>query len=574
MKSISLEQASAVIQKRISEFLLETDKAINTDDWLMSTRIIPSEFDTFSPASKELFEYRSLEWKLEWSIRDHLVIDIIADLFGLAEIDCLLPVVKQNTAHPTFRYSNSDYGEDYPFAFIVKTDAQTVGYRLSWFERKDEKQIKKILKEYKVDSYRIIDFGFYDSIEDEKHVYSRLPDERISLRSFFEKYFGRDVYEYYITHTRLAVAEANDKNGFYAIPKLSNKHSSDFRITLQDSIGKINLNECSYKTIHGENVNIDSLTEDDVKILKTYFFDKGLYKSLSGNSDFATCFVTAEYLFGIFEKGYLFDYTSVICGYLKSVEQLLNRYYLSFFEKTDSIYGYHDIKAKDCERLKAKGIFVRENPYKSGAYQQRWEYKKSAPIELGGLVYFLRYEKNAWRFSEDGKEIIYTCLDDFTKTCRNEHFHKDNIVDYCEVERIRNNTYVCLALILGGFKMMNESISEDSKLGIRNYAYERFYNSVRSILGSTSIFTFQMKDGSIINGYRRSDRRIPQFEDGLVSDMEFIRLNDINLVHKVSSEDELEQKADGLFIINRDNLPIKAWYYHGHSLAKKYDLKW
>ena len=55
MKSISLEQASAVIQKRISEFLLETDKAINTDDWLMSTRIIPSEFDTFSPASKELF---------------------------------------------------------------------------------------------------------------------------------------------------------------------------------------------------------------------------------------------------------------------------------------------------------------------------------------------------------------------------------------------------------------------------------------------------------------------------------------------------------------------------------------
>jgi hypothetical protein len=49
--------------------------------------------------------------------------------------------------------------------------------------------------------------------------------------------------------------------------------------------------------------------------------------------------------------------------------------------------------------------------------------------------------------------------------------------------------------------------------------------------------------------------------DGLVSD-------------EVSSEDELEQKADGLFIINRDNLPIRVWYYHSHDLSKKYELKW
>lgn len=382
MKSISIEQASSVIQKRISDFLLETDKAINTDDWLLNIRVIPSEFDTFSPASKEFFEYRSLEWKLEWNIRDHLVIGIIADLFRLAEIECLFPVEKQNIAHPTFQYSNRDYGEDYPFVFIVKTDAESVGYRLTWFERKDEKQIKKILRDYKVDSYKIIDFGYYDSIENETRVYSRRSDERVSLRSFFEKYFGVDIYDYYISHTREAVTQANEKNGFYAIPKLSKKRSSDFRITLLESIEKIKLTNCSYKTLKGELFGICSLPQNDIKTITTSFFDEGRYKSLCGKSDFALCFITAEYLYSIFEKGYVFDYTSIVCGYLKSIEQLLFEFYLSFLENTDSLFGYRDIKAKEREGLKAKGVFVRENPYKPGSYQQRWEYKKNTSIEL------------------------------------------------------------------------------------------------------------------------------------------------------------------------------------------------
>ena len=52
--------------------------------------------------------------------------------------------------------------------------------------------------------------------------------------------------------------------------------------------------------------------------------------------------------------------------------------------------------------------------------------------------------------------------------------------------------------------------------------------------------------------------KVQMQNDGLVSD-------------EVSSEDELEQKADGLFIINRDNLPIRAWYYHAHDLSKNDD---
>lgn len=574
MKSISIKQASAIIQKHISEFYAETDEAVNTNDWLLNLRIVPSEFEVFFPASKEFFKYRSLEWKLEWSIRDHLVIGIIVDLFRLAGIDGYLPVKKQNLGHPSFMYSNNKYGKEYPFAFILKTDAGQVGYRFSWFDDKNEKEIKKILREHKVNSYHIIDFRYYESIEKEKDVYSRRHDERVSLRSFFEEYFGIEIYNYYIFQTREAVARANEKNGYCVVPRLSLKHSSDFRITLMDSIAKINLNNFSYKTLRGNIIDINLLPQDDLRIVTTSFFDEGRYKSLCGNSDFAKCFLTAEYLFGVFEKGYSFDYTSVVCGYLKSVEQLLYNFFVSFFESSNEVLGYKDYKGgkKKIPNLREeKGAdYIRENPYKPGKYQEKHEYKKGDNIELGGLVYFVRYEKRAWRVSEVGKEIICKCLDDYTQTCRNEHFHKDNIVEYHEVERIRNNTYICLALILGGFKMMNEPVSEKSLLGIRNYDYERFYNAVWSIPILASIFTFQMRDGSFVNGYRRRDKRIPRFEDGLVSNMEFIRLEDINLVYEVSSEDELEQKADGLIIINRDNLPVKAWYHYGN----KYEIEW
>lgn len=45
-----------------------------------------------------------------------------------------------------------------------------------------------------------------------------------------------------------------------------------------------------------------------------------------GDEDFAKSFMTSEYLFELFKNKINIDYTWVICGYVKSVEQLLYKF--------------------------------------------------------------------------------------------------------------------------------------------------------------------------------------------------------------------------------------------------------
>ena len=76
-------------------------------------------------------------------------------------------------------------------------------------------------------------------------------------------------------------------------------------------------------TDNAKNLSGISLDEEDYKICDFNFMGNELYKSLLGNEGFAKCFVTAEYQYNVFRSGNSFDYTSVVCGYLKSIEQLI-----------------------------------------------------------------------------------------------------------------------------------------------------------------------------------------------------------------------------------------------------------
>ena len=51
----------------------------------------------------------------------------------------------------------------------------------------------------------------------------------------------------------------------------------------------------------------------------------GLFKSIIGSQEYAESFLTSEWLFYSLKELNNFDYSAVICGYLKSVEQLLQK---------------------------------------------------------------------------------------------------------------------------------------------------------------------------------------------------------------------------------------------------------
>ncbi len=65
------------------------------------------------------------------------------------------------------------------------------------------------------------------------------------------------------------------------------------------------------------------LEEEDYRIVEANYRGRRLYRALLGTEEFARCFITAEYLYTIFGEGFHFDYTSVVSGYLKCIEQLV-----------------------------------------------------------------------------------------------------------------------------------------------------------------------------------------------------------------------------------------------------------
>ena len=55
------------------------------------------------------------------------------------------------------------------------------------------------------------------------------------------------------------------------------------------------------------------------------FYKEKRYLALCGKEDFAHSFITSEYLYQTLRGNNEFDYTAIVSGYLKSVEQLLFR---------------------------------------------------------------------------------------------------------------------------------------------------------------------------------------------------------------------------------------------------------
>lgn len=209
---------------------------------------------------------------------------------------------------------------------------------------------------------------------------------------------------------------------------------------------------------------------------------------------------TSEYLFKTVKEGLSIDYTAVVVGYLKSVEQLLYLLYLSAFEGAsrmnywDRCNKTKDFDISDSSRYRYDP-FNLEKEWMQEKYGHRKKTGDNSP-EIGELTRFLRYYEKMWSVSEDGKEYVFKCLEDFRGSCRNSHFHKDNIdlTQYSTVERIRNNTHICLHYLLGGFKLLDSTIDDKLQLGIVDYRFERLFQEIRQ--KRTRFFSAKFSDGT------------------------------------------------------------------------------
>lgn len=187
-----------------------------------------------------------------------------------------------------------------------------------------------------------------------------------------------------------------------------------------------------------------------------YYNKRRMYKALIGRSDFAKSFLTSEYLYAQYNENDLFDYTSIVSGYLKSIEQLLSTVVFCF--------------ADQGLRIKSNGKKNHNGEYPASSTREGKVFKMDLSLQeaecvdttIGSLIHFVRDNKDTLlRIDDPFKAAVIDCLECYRIECRNDSFHSHNNYDWQRVETIRHNTLVLYAIILGAFHMGDDQGVEE-----------------------------------------------------------------------------------------------------------------
>lgn len=560
---ISTTQAKQILEKNIELFIQDISQSTNQPNYIKSIQIKESEFPLFHPGSKAFFEYRSLEWGLEAKIRKYLVTDTLCDFLECQKINILLPKMK-----PGFRLANTSWHDAiesfFPFSFIMETPRR-IGVRYTHFELSDQ-EILETIKKHHLD--RAIVLRWDDNDGEFISFYNSPNTTYLHIKNFFEEYINKDIYYIYLNRVCAAVEKANKMLAFQAVPQLYSKNQSLFKISLLNQIRTSAFRQKKYLPGKGKSIS-GQLTKEQFDLLDSRFFDSGLWQSLYGSESFSDCLVTSEYLFKTIQEGQQLDYVSVIVSYIKAVEQLLYKFYLSAFRNNTSLSVWHDCTKEKYDNNFSKSDKYRVNPYNPKKYQHRIKKGRKEGIELGGLVYFLRYEPDVWAIDEAGKQIICSYLDDYCQSCRNGYFHKDNIYDYNEVLRIRHNTFLCFYYIFGGFKLADCSIDPQKYFGVVDFSFESFSEAMRN--SERRVYYFETQDSQEILVVKPDDALLHKSLES--NSLSFIRVKDYEAIFASRTENDLLQQEGSEWIeITYKNLPKKVWETLGGK--KKQELLW
>ena len=258
------------------------------------------------------------------------------------------------------------------------------------------------------------------------------------------------------------------------------------------------------------------------KFLKDYdltqrFLNLGLAHTFVGTKDHAKCFMTSEYLYNYFKENPIFDYTPIVSGYIKSIEQLL-----------------HII----CKRYNiAQGVKFSKNLLTLNDYT---EY-------LANNIDIIREDVRA------EVNVIISCLNSYRIECRNNLFHKDSLKEWEKVDIIRNNTIFLYVALLGTIDM--EIFGKYSNVfGILNSEYDSMFYSIEKNTNEYFSLKFNDKEYPIM----RKEQRI----QGLSFDKYGLINNTIKFqILDGDSNEEIE--------LSRKYMPTEVWAVDAFGKKKK-----
>lgn len=530
-------------------------------------------FDILGIANDDYYEYKHIEREMSAIVRENLINKSLRMLFRLHGIQTKWVASNKHLSFADLNW----YEEVFSGEFIVNNCI----IRYSSLFGNDYRLLN-VIKKHKIKKIYIIDWTKEECYHDEKRCsipeLSKYIEVNLSLKSFFIDFFSEEVYDLFIDIVKKAVKTANYEIGFQTIPTLSLHHLSDFRNNRIKHFQEFDFKSLEY--VHETTNNVSGITKEDNNCVYNNFINNKLYHLFICNADFSKCFTTSEYLYSVFKNGDKLDYTAIVSGYLKSIEQLiyeLMKICLNY--TTEKLWitrkrGLNRIRNRDKKAYLDNNS--RENPNNNGHYQISFT-PNSEPYfdtSLGSLIWFFHDYKSLWRLSDQSFDYLFGfngILQKYKQECRNEHFHKDNIYDYKKVERIRNNTILLFFLILGSIN--DEKIIDQLCKLYQQNGISTFDNLCRNLIKlprSQMNFYIQFEGDTEIKAIRILEQDEPLYdENGSLKDTKiiFAKVNSFNIPNERTYK-MITNSKERRIIIDKNHIPQKMFLvkYNGDRI--------
>lgn len=554
---VQLEKAVALIDEQIASALRTTYKF--RERWSgekLDFRRRAGGFATLIRPSQEQVEYDFFKASIEFSVRNNMVNPILGSLFAIYGIDATWP------KGSTVVWSNNEKHESVnPIEFLISTNCETVGYRYTFPDSLTAMEVDEILDTWGISRIVVIDWSAAE-IEELKRCPKELCVEgfdsvfQISSSGFFKKFFPEALYDEFVYRIRDAVARVEDIIGLQAISSLSMPRLAPFRASLIDEIHRTvdGFPESTYTV--KSNHAMYRLVNEDQKLISKAFFDDGLGRCLVGTKGFARCLTTSEYLRRSFLQGGEFDYTSIVCGYIKAVEQLSYELMLA----TLGTPGSENLFI--ATPTKGKGAIEYRRPFDWSKKTRHVQFVESNrerfSTNLVSLANLLHDNETAWRISDEGRHFVLLKIRDFAGKDRNGYFHKDNFTDLGEVNRIRQDAIALLYYLLGGYVIPGSKEKALETLGLKHVSYSEMYMKLTEI--PLTDFVLEFEGRNPVKAVRPFEQPAIEYDDyGLVSSkIFFVRVDS----YRDARERELTEAVskDDLIVVDRDNMPSRVFF--------------
>lgn len=555
-------------------YVEETEQSIKTlkrfrEAWLRSSSSRDTEL--FQYADPDFYFYRFAIDRQEKST-ESLLTNIFYRVLERYGINFEIPSDRRNA----------------PFIFIIDDTEGRTGYRFDDFYYDDS--VNDIVETYRLKEAVIIrswKAGRADewiARDNRQYQQEQKKVRAISIEAFFNKYFGKEEYCAFVACIENYLQDAREVLGYKSIKFLSNMNLATQKLFEEKILSDWDYLNYNFQIIDKTNDKIqDYLYVENspfpvslLQTIKINYVADGLLKTMLGKNEYAESFITSEWLYHSLKGKRNFDYTSIISGYLKSIEQLLYQIVMINVDNNCkiSMSGANDVitaaVSNNVVAYKRKTGGWRVVPANDKGYKyidltsNQIQYMDSS---IGTFEYFLRNNPQIFVDRSCAKTIadMVSC---FRIECRNGFFHTHNLKDWEIAEKTRSNAIYLYYVLLGACTIPSDKLKELAMTS--EDEFDMLCKQVRVFEHYNLKFIFEYSDGKKLNlVYDFIDNTIEYSDDG-VEHYESLVFYDVGEF----ADDTYEKldagigKTDKVYL-TRENLPKSIWGVHGNGRLEK-----